>query len=193
MGRKRWSTRNRVEDCAVSLSVVWLHRLARLFDRAPGETVWLTLSDPLSGEPMARIECRYTFSEPHGLVVLVRAEDAEGKALCYRNVLPMVTTVPHFGGERYWFRCDCGRRMGRLFLPEGKQEFLCRRCLDLTYRSVQRHDTTLYAMARDEVAIDRALSSKAPRMALRGLEAFTLRLKWIRRGRLVTGIRREIR
>jgi hypothetical protein len=183
VGRKRWTSRKRVEDCAVSLSIVWLHRLARLFNRAPGDTVWLTLPNPLSGEPLARIECQYTFREPYGLVILVRAEDAQGTALCYRNVVPIVTTRPHFGGERYWFRCDCRERVGRLYLPEGKHEFLCRECLNLTYRSAQRHDTRLYAMAKDQEAIDLALCSGVHQKALRGVNAFALRLKWMQRGR----------
>lgn len=181
MGRKQWSNRRIVEDCAVSISTKWLHRLAHLFNRAPGEIVWLVWQDLLTGNPLARIECQYNYHEPHGLVVLVRAEDAAGVALCYRNMIPIVTTQPHFGGERYWFRCDCKRHVGRLFLPACKQEFLCRHCLNLIYRSARRHDATLYAMARDPQAINRAFCSGVHRKALRGVAAFTLWVKWQRR------------
>lgn len=183
MGRPKWTTRLTVEQCRVSLSIVWLHRVAHLFNRAPGETAWLTLPNPLTGRPLARIECQYTFREPHGMVVLVRAEDAQGTTLCNGQMVPIATTEPNFGGERFWFRCDCGERAGRLFLPEGKQEFKCSDCWDLVYESVQRHDATLYALARDESAIGRALSSGVHSKALRGVAAVTLRLKWARRGR----------
>lgn len=183
-GRKRWTTRRTVEDCPVSISINWLHGLARLFNRAPEDSVTLTLPAPF-GKPMARIECQYGFREPHGLVILLRAEDAAGTPLCYRNTIPIVTTTPNFAGVRYWFRCDCGRRVGRLFLPSGAQEFQCRHCLNLTYRSAQQHDSALYAMARDEAAVDRALASGDVHQRLRGMAAFTLRLKWACRGRLV--------
>lgn len=179
----RPTPRRTVEDCPVSLSNVWLRWLARLSDRAPGETVLLTLPNPLGG-PLARIECEWCVWEPDGLGILVRAEDAGGAALCYRQMIPIVATAPNFGGERYWFRCDCGRRVGRLFLPWGAREFQCRHCLNLTYRSAQQHDATLCALARDDDAIGRALSSGKIGRQLRGMNALTLRLKWSLRGRL---------
>lgn len=182
MGRKRWSTRLIVEQCQVSVSIVWLHRLAWLFDRAQGETVWLTLPN-LYGDPLAQIECRYTFSEPHGLVVLIRAEDAGGAILCYQQMIPIVTTSPNFGGQRYWFRCDCGEQVGRLFLRDSPREFQCRHCLNLIYESARTHDATLYEMAKDEAAVDRALSSGVHSKRLRGIDALRLRLKWAKRGR----------
>jgi hypothetical protein len=183
MGRRRWTSRLTVEACPVSLSIVWLHRLARLFNRAPGESVWLTLPNPLDGFPLAQIECQYAYREPRGLVVQVRAEDAQGAALCNRQTVPIVTTSPNFGGERYWFRCDCKRRVGRLFLRDTPREFRCRHCLNLIYESARRHDATLYKMARDEAAAERALCSGPLHKRLRGVAAFRLRLQWTRRGR----------
>jgi hypothetical protein len=119
-----------------------------------------------TGLPLAWLECQYTYCEPH------------------RNMVPIVTTAPHFGGERLWFRCDCKRRAGRPFLPDGKREFLCRHCWKLTYQSAQRHDATVYAMARDEEAIERAVSSGVHRTALRGVAAFRVQSTWARKGRL---------
>lgn len=53
----------------------------------------------------------------------------------------------HGGGERTWFSCPghlrtgaasiCGRRVGVLYLPPGKKEFLCLHCWSLSYRSRQ--------------------------------------------------------
>jgi hypothetical protein len=51
--------------------------------------------------------------------------------------------------------------------------------LNLIYGSARRHDATLYALARDEAA-EHALCSGIHHKALRGVAAFTLRLKWIR-------------
>jgi hypothetical protein len=56
----------------------------------------------------------------------------------------LATTVPRFGGLRWWFICplvtrgrDCGRRVGKLYLPPGAHYFGCRHCHDLTYTSCQ--------------------------------------------------------
>ena len=48
------------------------------------------------------------------------------------------TTMPHFGGIRYWGTCpDCGRRVRRLHKPPSGRRFSSRTCLDLTYVSAQ--------------------------------------------------------
>ena len=56
----------------------------------------------------------------------------------------MQSTPTHFGGERWWFTCplivngvECGRRVGKLYLPGGAKYFGCRNCHRLTYRSCQ--------------------------------------------------------
>ncbi|MEA3406613.1 MAG: hypothetical protein U9R48_00855 [Chloroflexota bacterium] len=69
----------------------------------------------------------------------------DGEEIDYR--VPLTTTRPHFGGQRWWFSCPgrgCGgRRVGKLYLPPGEIYFLCRHCHDLTYRSAQEHDKTM--------------------------------------------------
>lgn len=57
----------------------------------------------------------------------------------------LTTTVPRFGGIRWWFRCPllvrggapCDRRVGKLYLPPGGRYFGCRHCHRLTYTSCQ--------------------------------------------------------
>jgi len=63
-------------------------------------------------------------------------QDGEKKDFDYK--LPLLTTPCHFGGSRYWFRCNwyangiyCGRRVGTLYL--GGDVFACRYCYNLTY------------------------------------------------------------
>jgi hypothetical protein len=57
-------------------------------------------------------------------------------------IIPLTSTRPNFGGRRWWFVCplvirgrDCGRRVGKLYLPLGARYFGCRTCYNLTYRS----------------------------------------------------------
>ena len=66
-------------------------------------------------------------------------------------IVPLVTTRPHYGGLRWWFRCPntkCGRRVGKLYMPPGEPLFLCRHCHDLAYQSSQEHDKGLDAYRR---------------------------------------------
>jgi hypothetical protein len=47
--------------------------------------------------------------------------------------LPLTTTIPRFGGLRYYFLCPrCRRRVGKLYDVRG---WACRRCHRLTYQS----------------------------------------------------------
>lgn len=46
-------------------------------------------------------------------------------------------TPCHFGGQRKWFMCRCGRSVSRLFIQG--QQVACRHCLKLAYSS-QRED-----------------------------------------------------
>ena len=47
----------------------------------------------------------------------------------------LATTQPHFGGVRWWIRCACWRRAGKLFMPRGGHLFRCRHCYRLSYAS----------------------------------------------------------
>jgi len=59
----------------------------------------------------------------------------------YLLKLSFTTTVPHFGGVRYWFICPyCKRRVGTLYSPRLERYFKCRHCHNLTYKSSQTHD-----------------------------------------------------
>ena len=56
----------------------------------------------------------------------------------------LLITPPYLGGLRHWFACpmpagsgQCGRRVGKLYLPPGGRQFGCRRCHELTYLSAQ--------------------------------------------------------
>jgi hypothetical protein len=62
------------------------------------------------------------------------------------------TTRPTLGGQRWWFACplQCGRRVGKLYLPAGGRLFGCRRCYDLTYESSQVAHRTARFLDRAE-------------------------------------------
>jgi hypothetical protein len=50
----------------------------------------------------------------------------------------LTVTKPHLGGKRWWFQCPslgCTRRVGKLYFCRRSSYFLCRHCLNLTYKS----------------------------------------------------------
>ena len=55
--------------------------------------------------------------------------------------IPFAQTAVNYGNTRYWIHCPlpkCQRRCGRLYLcriSDGVYAFICRKCLNLAYRS----------------------------------------------------------
>ena len=45
----------------------------------------------------------------------------------------LISTQCYFGGQRYWIKCHCERRVGMIYEVGGF--FACRYCHDLTYHS----------------------------------------------------------
>jgi hypothetical protein len=52
------------------------------------------------------------------------------------QTVPVVWTRCHFGGGRPWYKCQCDRRVGKLYSTGASLR--CRRCLDLWYSSQRR-------------------------------------------------------
>jgi hypothetical protein len=51
----------------------------------------------------------------------------------------LCSTVPHYGGRRWWFICPVKKiRVAKLYLPPGATTFASRQAYGLTYRSCQR-------------------------------------------------------
>jgi hypothetical protein len=58
-------------------------------------------------------------------------------AVTLDNQILRITYLPwHFGGQRAYFLCDCGRRVGTLYRPPG-YPWRCRKCYQLTYATRQ--------------------------------------------------------
>ena len=57
------------------------------------------------------------------------------------QTLELVQVPWRFGGQRLYFKCDCGRMVEKLYAP-GDQPWRCRHCYRLTYstrQAVPRH------------------------------------------------------
>lgn len=113
-------------------------------------------------DPQTAALCTLTWQRngrPAGSV-RVRVEPGKGVSLDYAcngqliepYLVRWVTTRPHFGGVRYWWRCPaCNRRCATLY---GGRYFLCRTCHRLAYASSQSRsryvtvDARLYRIRR---------------------------------------------
>jgi hypothetical protein len=60
-----------------------------------------------------------------------------GQQFCHW--VSLCSTVPHYGGRRWWFICPIKKiRVAKLYLPPGATTFASRQTYSLTYRSCQR-------------------------------------------------------
>jgi hypothetical protein len=74
----------------------------------------------------------------------------------FPQAVPLCTTRQPSGGLRWWMRCRCSRRVGKLYrLPTFGADFACRICLELVYES-QRRDRIAQAEAMADKLYDRA-------------------------------------
>jgi hypothetical protein len=88
---------------------------------------------------------------------------SSGTVLDYR--VGLTTTVPRFGGLRWWFLCPlllrgrlCARRVGKLYLHRGY--YGCWHCHNLTYTSCQEHDGRMSARLRNPQALEALLDNQ---------------------------------
>lgn len=139
MGRERTS-RLTVEETPIYLSATELCS-AGVF-RLPAGTR-ATASWPRTGPSLGslRFEIRADRQGPH-LFIRQQVFSFDGELRKGNGqAIRFTTTRPHFGGERFWLLCECGRRSGCLYLPNGETVFRCRPCYDLTYQATQEHNT----------------------------------------------------
>ena len=152
------SSKMTVEECRE----LDINRFVRAGMIAPLQIGTVTWRDQHTGKVVASIDF---LTKPVGdsleLLLKYRLQRQENVNLPIR----LQTTVPHFGGSRWWFTCPllndglpCRRRVGKLYL-RGKF-FGCRHCHDLTYRSCQEAHQTERIFAKLGIPADRELLSQ---------------------------------
>ena len=96
----------------------------------PGRLSW-SRAGQSSGEISYQVE--YLNGQPERLQLMYTLT---GVKVDYS--MNITKTFTPWGSPKYWLLCpDCGRRCGNLYLPPGKQRFVCRLCGDLSYTSCQ--------------------------------------------------------
>jgi hypothetical protein len=159
-GSSRWHghlKKDTVEDCLFPLNVNRMVQegVIRMGAHSSASWVWI---DVKTGEEKSRIGYRVDCRDPFSCwlwlyYTIIRTLTGEEKNVDYK--IGLQTTVPHFGGIRWWFSCPiCGRRAAKLYVPPGASIFACRQCHRLTY------DSCLLSNNRDIVQLAREFGRK---------------------------------
>ena len=95
-----------------------------------------TLSWPTGPETFAAVDYgSSTYPEGEGALWLWYVVDSKPT----HYTVTLVSTVPHYGGRRWWFICPIKKiRVAKLYLPPGATTFASRQAYGLTYRSCQK-------------------------------------------------------
>ena len=145
-GSNRWNTHSKkstIED-GLSLSISNFDKLGFL-NLNGGRLTW---TNTRTGEKIG--EVGYSVQPPSNDQLRIFLEYSKIKQGTTENIsepIDIITSVPYFGGLRYWFKCPlvlngspCNRRVGKIYLPHGAKYFGCRHCFNLAYRSAQTHE-----------------------------------------------------
>jgi hypothetical protein len=101
-------------------------------------------------------------------------------AATIEQIIPLTSTDPGFGRVKYWF-VDEGRRVGKLYLPEGSDQFRSRHVHRLAYASQRL--TRRERDARRRARIMRRLGADAHSLAVPGKP---YRMRWLTYRRLLS-------
>lgn len=119
--------RRRTVDSTFQLNIARLKEWGSLTPGAVGRLTW-------SVRDRETASMGYTTHSDH---IVLRFRYSENGASHWQSIerhIDLELTPCHFGGSRKWFVCSgCASRMGTLCLHQN--QFLCRHCLALPYRS----------------------------------------------------------
>lgn len=147
MGRQRWTTRLTVEEC-FPLDVGQLVRAGAL--TADPRVLCSSTWQNGTGTSIRSVTFR-VFPDRLGRLAVhlyhLVQPTLSSPAWIQQQVVAVTMTKCYFGGVRQWLRCPlvrdgnpCGTRVKTLYARPYDKLFGCRKCLDLTYKSVQEHD-----------------------------------------------------
>ncbi len=142
VGRQPWTSRLTVEECLYWDATAF--RLAGVFDLAPDIKSSISWKSDPEGVPLGTLRFETWTDRAGRRAIHVPPQPLNLDGMYDHSpgqTVRLAVTRPHFGGERFWFICECGRQVGRLYLPPEEAIFRCRQCYELTYRSAQEHNT----------------------------------------------------
>jgi hypothetical protein len=171
MGRRRWTDRGTVEQCAcLSVRSLALTNAFRCRETL-GALTWAECNHEL------RVRWRLAWVSGD-FVLSLSNETGYARVLAEEQTIRVSSTPCHFGGRRWWLICPglddnvCGRRVYTIYLPGGLRAFLCRHCYGLTYTSTQKHDQRLDRLASNPELLWSMMESPRIRESLLAVRAY---------------------
>jgi len=165
-GSSRWGSHSKattVEECRLIEAARWVREGIIAPDtRRWGSWIW---TNSYSGEQTASIGYEVnTTGAPSWVRLYYTVTPRGGAPVDYDYRILLASTMPNYGGRRWWFVCpldraggSCDRRCGKLYMPPGGRYYGCRHCYRLTYESAQEHDPRVSRLANDPMALYAAM------------------------------------
>jgi hypothetical protein len=150
IGSGRWRRRRErkpaVDDC---LTLPLSGFRGRLYPGSSGEVTWA-----LAGT--IRSAVGFTVIRADGEMTLNLRYSMTGRQH-HDLAIPLTQTPANLSGSRYWFACpNCSTRAMKLYLPPAANQFACRKCHSLSYRSAQESHSISRLLMRIGYSRDRA-------------------------------------
>lgn len=152
MAGYRFDKKTTTEEC-LELSIFYLQRNKLL--KSEGSFILNWGENSISAETLKR--------GSQAFLCLSYTKDKENSI---NHIIPLTATPLPWGKEKYWFICclekngkKCGRRVAKLYLPPGGRYFGCRHCYSLTYKSAQEHYQKADQLAKNPLALSRAINT----------------------------------
>ena len=136
-GSGAWRTsRYRTVERSLVFDVHWFRKRGILEPgcSASGAMNWTWGDDPTGSVGWTSTISKADPANAH-LTLRYEARRSDGTRTGVVDSFPLVRTRPNYGGDRWWIRCMCGRRVAKLYLPSGAHYFRCRQCHRLRYRT----------------------------------------------------------
>jgi len=139
VGRYYWDKKRTVEECK-SVSIPFLREEGFLCGYYLGSIIWTDRFGEETASMSVVASTRYEDSYVRLIYTMTDRNTGEETPFDYK--VPLVSTLCHFGGVRWWFLCalsrngaSCGRRVGTVYRPPRADYYGCRHCYDLSYES----------------------------------------------------------
>lgn len=147
-GSGRWGGRP-TADMSKKIDLAWMIRTGRA---TPGQWISGGLNWSYAGQSAGSISYVANMEDEHDSYLRLNYWRGSGDEKEHvEQKVRLVFTEPNFGGRRWWMICPCsGRRVGKLYLPNGGDRFAGRRAWRLAYNSqrVARRDRVFERLFR---------------------------------------------
>lgn len=134
MSRIYLNAKEKVEDC-IKLSAFMFNKSGAFKNSHSGTLSWGNENSMAYTINVDRFTSDFSdYATPY-LYIRYSTTDSQNQQKNINQKFYLSKTFCNFSGIRYWFICDCGRRVAFLYKRYLADIFACRHCYNLTYES----------------------------------------------------------